>query len=167
MKTGSGHRHAEIDEVWARDEEIKLVGVLPPSVPGDLLWRLRLAPRPPAPPVSARGRALRPFQSARRTFWRGPGPFIATVAGERFEVAVPIGSLRLPLPIVHACWDLRLISEYEEERLDLPLGRYCGVPPKAESITFPWQRVEGWQRFRVRPRYRPDDTLTVESRRAR
>ncbi|MFG2002635.1 hypothetical protein ACGFNU_26100 [Spirillospora sp. NPDC048911] len=161
-------RYAELDEIWARDEEIRLLGTLDPSVPADRLWRVRLTLRKPAGrPASARGHALRPFQSARRTFWREPGPFIATVTGDRFEVTVPIGSLALPLPLLDAQWDVHLVCEDEGEILELRVGRHRGVPPKAESITFPWQRVEGRQRFRVRPGYRAGGDLVLESRRTR
>ncbi|MFI0447634.1 hypothetical protein [Actinomadura sp. 6N118] len=167
MTTGTRQPHAELDEVWARDEEIRLVGSLPPSVPADRLWRVRLTLRAPGRPATVRGRVLWPFQSVRRAFWRAPGPFIATVSGHKFEATVPVELLTLPIPILAACWDVHLVSEDDGECLELRLGRHCGVPPKAQSITFPWQRVEGWQRFKVRPCYRADNDLSVESRRTR
>jgi hypothetical protein len=106
---------------------------------------------------------LHPFQLLRMSVRRAPGPYEVEAPNRRFETAVPIGDLCLPLPVLSAEWDAHLISATFEFRL----GRHCGVPVKAQAITFPWQRVEGQWPFKVRPRYTDDDHLVLESRRAR
>jgi len=161
METAVDQLHAELDEVWARDGQIRFVGTLPAPL-RDRSWWLRLSLREPVPSSSGWLRMLHPVQRIRMTIWGTPTPYEVT-ADDRFETAIPITDLSLPLPVLSAAWDAHLVSA----GIELQLGRYCGVPSKAKAITFPWQRVEGQWPFKVRPRYTDDDTLVLESRRTR
>ncbi|MEU5883684.1 hypothetical protein [Spirillospora sp. NPDC047279] len=167
MTTATGHRNAELEEVWARDEEIRLVGTLDPSILVDRAWTLRLTPRDPAPPRSRRVRAIHTFGRARLRFWRTPGPFAVAVSGAAFEATVPVDFLRPPMPVIAAAWDLHLVSAYMGAPVELRPGRYTGVPVRAQAITYPWQRGDGRRAFTVRPVHGPDGALSIEGRRVR
>lgn len=161
METAVDQLHAELDEVWARDGQIRFVGTLPAPL-RDRSWWLRLTPREPAPPASGWLRMLHPIQRIRMNLCRPPIPYEVAVR-ERFEAAIPITDLNLPLPVLSAEWDAHLVSG----SIELRLGRHCGVPIKAMAITFPWQHVAGQWPFKVRPRYTDDDHLVLEGRRTR
>ncbi|MBO2452192.1 hypothetical protein J4573_34240 [Actinomadura barringtoniae] len=161
METAAAGLHAELDEVWARDGQIRFVGTLPESL-RDRSWWLRLTPREPVPLLSGWLRVLHPVQRMRMSLSLPPSPYEVAV-GERFEAEIPITDLTLPLPVLSAEWDAHLVSG----SIGLRLGRHCGVPLKANAITFPWQRVAGQWPCKVRPRYTGDDHLVLESRRTR
>jgi hypothetical protein len=161
METAIDRQHAELDEIWARDGRIRLVGTLPESLPGRSWW-MCLTLREPAQPQSTAPawRMLRPVQRLRMSLLRVPGPYEVDAPGLRFDTVLPIGDLALPLPVLEADWDAHLVSA----SIKLRLGRRRGVPSKAALITFPWQHAGP---FRVRPRYTDDDHLVLESRRVR
>lgn len=163
MEPVTEHRHAELEEVWACDGQIRVIGAIPEAAPAAGRWLLRLIPRERTKPSSLRGRLSYAAWRARMARRPPPGPYEVAIADRRFEAAIPVAEFDLPVPVRSERWDAYLVTDGAELRL----GRHHGVPSRARAITFPAQRPAGRARIKVRPFYTDDNNLSIGSRRAR
>ncbi|MCZ4512265.1 hypothetical protein O3Q52_29690 [Streptomyces sp. ActVer] len=135
--------HAEITEVWPRDERIRLVGHIH-GHPAEGEWRLLLT---------------------RRSHAEQRLDYPAQVKGHRFEGELPVADVAAATDTAEAElgvgvqeWDIHLTDGDVELRAGRRLDDIHG---KKKIMVFPEQRVRG---IGVRPYYTVKDNLSLECR---
>jgi hypothetical protein len=167
--------HAEVDQVWAQDGRIRIIGSLhglsaepdgrtteparqptaeQPAEPADMPWQLRLVPR----------------EDKKQSI-----SYPASFADGRFDASFPVGDLALDGLPAHCRWDIYLTADTEDGETRLRAGRHLDdLQDKRKVFVFPAQRVDdgdsdtdsrsGKSALSVKPYYTIKDNLSVECR---